>query len=67
MNGQVRYVAIGALGVASVIIGSLLFAVAVEDGDGIWPIFVAMVGMGLLLSGVGEIIVAVATYLRKSD
>jgi len=66
VNAQTRYIAIGILGVASVIIGSLLFALAIDDGDGVWPIFVAMIGVGLLLSGVGEVIVAAATYLRKS-
>ncbi len=66
MDGQIKYIAFGALAVVDMIIGSLLFAVWVDDdGDTFGAIFVGSLGLALLLSGVGAAIAVVATYLAK--
>ncbi len=70
MKGQNKYIVFGALTVADVIIGSLLFALAIDNGNGDdtfgW-VFVGSLGFALLVSGIGGAIAVVATYLAKRD
>ncbi len=70
VNGQTKYIVFGALMVLFVIIGSLLFASAIEnddDGDTFGEVFMGTVGVALLFYGVGVAIAVIATYLAKSD
>ena len=55
MNGQTKYIVFGALMVLFVIIGSLLFASAIENDDGgdtFGRVFVGALGASLLVSGI---------------
>ncbi len=70
MNGQTKYIVFGALMVLFVIIGSLLFASAIENDDGgdtFGRVFVGALGASLLVSGIGGAIAVIATYLAKRD
>ncbi|MCH7577485.1 MAG: hypothetical protein IH822_06795 [Chloroflexi bacterium] len=70
MNGQNKYIVFGALTVVAMIIGSLLFALAIDSGNGddtFGSVFVGSLGFALLVSGIGGAIAVVATYLAKRD
>ncbi len=70
MNGQNKYIVFGALTVVAVIMGSLLFALAIDSGNGddtFGSVFVGSLGFALLVSGIGGAIAVVATYLAKRD
>jgi len=70
VNGQNKYIVFGALTVVAVIMGSLLFALAIDSGNGddtFGSVFVGSLGFALLVSGIGGAIAVVATYLAKRD
>ncbi len=70
MNGQNKYIVFGALTVVAVIMGSLLFALAIDSGNGddtFGSVFVGSLGFALLVSGIGGGIAVIATYLAKRD
>jgi len=69
VNGQNKYIVFGALTVVAVIIGSLLIALATDNGgdNTFGPVFMGTLGFALLVSGIGGAIAVVATYLAKRD
>ncbi len=70
MNGQIKYMVVGALTVVNVIIGSYLLAAATNDGNGddtFGQVFMGSLGVALVISGVGGAIAVIATYLAKRD
>ncbi|HEY5626287.1 MAG TPA: hypothetical protein VIT93_07340 [Dehalococcoidia bacterium] len=69
MNTNSKYAIIGALGVGAIVLGSLMFALATggNSDDSELRVFAEATGGGLLISGIGLVIAAAATYLKKSD
>ncbi len=68
MNRSNKHAVIGSLGVGAIVLGSLSFALAIGDGsdDSTLRVFAGGLGVGLIISGIGVVISAAATYLRQS-
>ncbi len=70
MNGQIKYMVVGALMVVAVIIGSFLLAAATNNSNGddtFGQVFMGSLGVALVIFGVGGGIAVIATYLAKRD
>ena len=69
MNRSSKHAIIGALGVGAIVLGSLAIALATGNGsdDSTLRVFAGTLGAGLIISGIGLVISAAATYLRQSD
>lgn len=69
MNTTSKYAVIGALGAGAIVLGSLMLALATggDSGDSELRVFAGVSGGALIISGIGVVISAAATYLRKSD
>ena len=68
MNSHNKHAILGALGVGAIVLGSLAFALATGDGqqgDSTLRVFAGGLGVGLIITGIGVVISAAATYLRQ--
>ncbi len=68
MNGSSKHAIVGALGVGAIVLGSLALGLATGDGsdDSTLRVFAGAMGVALIISGIGVVISAAATYLRQS-
>ena len=69
MNTSSKYAVIGALGVGAIALGSLLLALATggDSENSELRVFAGAMGFWLMISGIGVVISAAATYLRKGE
>ncbi len=69
MSGQSKYAVLGLLGLALLVLGSILFAaVSSEGGENTFGrVFTAALGIALILLGVGTTIASAATYLARRE
>ncbi len=69
MNNSEKYAMAGLIGICAIGLGSLLFALATggDSDNSELRVFAGAMGFGLIISGIGVVISAAATYLKKND